>query len=513
VSAPRRGRVILVGAGPGAPDLITVRGAEALRRADVVVHDSLASRELLELAPPGALRIDVGKRGHEDPTRAQQEIQRLLLEHAQAGSTVVRLKGGDPLVFGRGGEEASACRAAGVPFEIVPGVTSALAAPAFAGIPITDRRHSASFAVVTGHRDATRPWTSIRWDRLATAVDTLVVVMGMRNLEKIAETLIGEGRSPDTPTAVVMEAATPRQRVVTAPLAEIARRARSEGLGAPAVVVVGDVVRLRDELRWFDGSPLFGRRVLVTRPAGQSQELAAALREAGAEPVCVPMIAIEPAAAPPPPAPIADYQALLFTSANAVWGLARRVAASGGGLAELTVPALCVGPATALAAERAGFRQVQAPGERQDAEGLLAALREGGGLAGRRLLFVRGERARDVLPAGLREAGAVVDEWVVYRTIPAPLDEAALRAALVRGELDALTFTSASAVRRFAACLDAAALAAARGLLSGALGESTAAALREAGLPPAVLAEAADARALVAALADGFAARTVGGAR
>ena len=224
MSDAARGRVLLVGAGPGDPDLITLRGAEALRRADVVVYDSLVARELLDLAPAHAERIDAGKRSHDTPVSTQEAINELLVARARAGQLVVRLKGGDPFVFGRGGEEASACREAGVPFEVVPGVTSALAAPAFAGIPVTDRRYAGSFAVVTGHRDPGRPWTSIRWDALATGVDTLVVVMGMRNLAKIVEALLAHGRAPETPAAVVMEGGTPRQRVVEAPLAELAQR-------------------------------------------------------------------------------------------------------------------------------------------------------------------------------------------------------------------------------------------------------------------------------------------------
>ena len=505
-----RGRVILVGAGPGDPDLITLRGAQALARADVVVHDSLAAPELLDLAPPHAERIDVGKRGHEDPTRAQQEISALLVARALAGSTVVRLKGGDPFVYGRGGEEASACRAAGVPFEVVPGITSALAAPAFAGIPVTDRRHAASFAVVTGHRDATRPWTSIRWDRLATGADTLVIVMGMRNLEKIAATLIAEGRSADTPAAVVADGATPRQRVVEAPLGEIAQRAREAGLAAPAVVVVGDVVRLRDELAWYDRGPLFGRRVLVTRPVEQAAELCAALREAGAEPVRIPMLRAAPAPDTPELAAalaaLDGYDALLFTSQNAVRFLVERLAASGREPRALAARVFCVGPATAAAARTAGFGSPEQPPSRFDSEGLLAALREAMPAAGRRLLFVRGEAARDALPRGLRESGAQVDEAVVYRTLPAEVDATALRAALVRGELAALTFTSPSAARRFAACLDPAALRAARGAVVAAIGEVTAAALREVGLAAEVVAERAVARELVAALARHFAA-------
>jgi uroporphyrinogen III methyltransferase/synthase len=434
---------------------------------------------------------------------------------------VVRLKGGDPFVYGRGGEEASACRRAGIEFEVVPGVTSALAAPAYAGIPVTDRRHAASFAVVTGHRDASRPWTSIRWERLATAVDTLVVLMGMRNLEKIAETLIAAGRPPATPAAVVMDAATARQRVVVGPLGEIAARARAEGLGAPAVVVVGDVVRLREQIAWFDARPLFGRRVLVTRAAEQSEPLARALREAGAEPVCVPMIRItaeaDDAAAPPAVAELDVYDAVLFTSANATRAFAGRLAASGRVPQALRARVVCVGPATAEAARRAGFANAEVAGARHDAEGMLASLRASGSLAGRRFLFVRGARARDVLPRGLREAGARVDETVVYRTLPAEVDEAALRAALVRGELHALTFTSASAARRFAACLDGAALRAARGLVVAAIGETTAAALREAGLVPDVVPSESGVRALADALSERFAARgepdSRGGAR
>ncbi len=508
------GRVLLVGAGPGDPDLVTVRGAAALREADVVVYDSLVSPELLDLAPPEAERIDAGKRGHEDPRRAQQEIEALLIARAREGRRVVRLKGGDPFVYGRGGEEASACRRAGIPYEVIPGVSSALAGPAFAGIPITDRRHAASFAVVTGHRDESRPWTSIRWDRLATAVDTLVVLMGMRNLEKIAATLIAEGRAAETPAAVVMEAATPRQRVLVAPLVEIAERAREAGLGAPAVVVIGDVVRLRDELAWFETAPLFGRRVLVTRPAEQAAALAALLRAAGAEPVGVPMLRIAPTPSGPgvddAVAAIEHFDAILFTSANAVEPLAARLAAAGHAPAAVRARTFCVGPATAAAARRAGFRAPEVPMARHDAASLLALLRERFPPAERRFLFARGESARTVLPDGLRAAGAYVDEAVLYRSEPAPVDEAALRTALVRGEFDVLTFTSGAAARRFASCLDETSLQAARGCVVAVIGATTAAALAPLGLAPAVQPERAGVRALVDALAQHLAA---GGSR
>ncbi len=265
-----RGRVILVGAGPGDPDLITVRGVAALARADVVLYDSLSTRELLGLAPSHAERIDVGKRGHDLPTRSQEEINALLVKHARSGKTVVRLKGGDPFVFGRGGEEASACAAVGVRCEIVPGVTSAVAAPAYAGIPVTDRRHAASFAVVTGHKDPGRPREETRWAQLGSAVDTLVILMGMRNLSDLVGKLLAGGKDPVTPSAAIMHGTLGGQRVVVAPLAELAGRVQAAGLGAPSTVVVGDVVGLRDSIGWWEREPLFGMRVLVTRAAEQS---------------------------------------------------------------------------------------------------------------------------------------------------------------------------------------------------------------------------------------------------
>ena len=508
-----RGRVLLVGAGPGDPDLITLRGAEALRRADVVVYDSLVARELLDLAPAHAERIDAGKRSHETPVSMQEAINEVLVARARAGLVVVRLKGGDAFVFGRGGEEASACREAGVAFEVVPGVTSALAAPAFAGIPVTDRRYAGSFAVVTGHRDPGRPWTSIRWDKLATGVDTLVVVMGMRNLEKIVEALLAHGRAPETPAAVVMEGGTPRQRVVEAPLAELAKRVREAELAAPAVIVVGDVVRLRAQLAWWESGPLFGKRVLVTRAADQAADLVAVLREAGAEAACVPMSetrAFDDDRFAPALRALDQYDAIVFTSANAVRALGERLVALGRPPAQLRTRVLCVGPGTASAARRAGFAAPEVPASRYDAESLAEAVRDVLPPAGKRFLFPCGSLSRPTLPQSLRDAGARVDEVIVYATAPAEVDAAQLRATLVRGELDALSFASPSAVRRFAACLDDASRAAAARAVIAAIGSVTAEALVEAGLSPQVMPERAGARALVEALARHFAARARG---
>lgn len=506
----RRGRVILVGAGPGAPDLITVRGAEALRGADAVVYDALASTELLRLAPPGAERINVGKRGHDAPTVGQEETTALLLRLAAEGKTVVRLKGGDPYVFGRGGEEASACAAAGIDFEVVPGVSSIFGALAYAGIPITDRRHGASFAVVTGHKDPTKVTRETRWDRLATAADTLLVLMGMRNLDDIVQRVIEGGRAASTPAAAVMNGTLPSQRVVQAPLGELPRRVREAGLGAPSVVAIGDVVGLRDALAWYERRPLFGRRVLVTRSDEQAGELVAALADLGAEGVSVPMIRLAP---PDDFAPLDaalarldDYDALLLTSANAIRALADRAARRGVALAGFD-RVVCVGPRTAEAALEAGLSVHRVP-SRFDAEAVLADLLAHDAPAGRRFLLPRSASARDVLPEGLRRAGAEVDAVTAYRTLPAEVDAPALRARLVAGDFDALTFTSPSTAKHFAALLDDASRAAAALCTVAAIGPVTAAALESAGLAADLIAERAGARELAEALC-----RAMAGAR
>jgi uroporphyrinogen III methyltransferase/synthase len=496
--------VILVGAGPGDPELITLRGAARLRQADAVVYDALASLELLDLAPPQALRIDVGKRGHDAPTRPQEEIHALLVGLAREGKTVVRLKGGDPFVFGRGGEEASACRAAGIPFEVVPGISSVVGALAYAGIPVTDRRHSASFAVATGHKDPTAVARETRWELLARAADTLVILMGMRNLESIAARLLAGGLDPATPAAVVMEGALPTQRVVSAPLGELAARARAEGIAAPAVVVVGNVVRLHEELAWFAPRPLRSLRVLVTRAEEQAPELAAGLRAAGAEPELVPMIRIDPpadwSAADAALDALASYDGLVFASANAVRALAERARLRGRPLAGFAGRVHCVGPRTAEAARAAGLA-VEALPARRDAEGLAAAIAERAAPAGLRFLLPRAEEGREILPERLRAAGAKVDAVAVYRTAPAPVDGPALCARLAAGEIGALTFASPSAVRRFAELLDAPARRALAGCLVAAIGPVTAEALRRRGIEPDAVPPGASAAELVAALA------------
>ncbi len=509
------GKVILVGAGPGDPDLITVRGAAALSEADVVVYDALAAVSLLDLAPEAAERLNVGKRGHDLPTRSQSDINDLLVSRARAGKTVVRLKGGDPFVFGRGGEEATACAEAGVPFEVIPGVSSVIGALAYAGIPITDRRHSASFAVVTGHKDPTPVSEGTRWGDLAGAADTLVILMGMRNLESLVERLKQGGRGPETPSAAIMNGTLPTQRVVEAPLGGLVQAVADTGLGAPAVVVIGDVVRLRQQLAWYDKRPLFGRRVLVTRAADQAAGIVRALNEAGAESVVIPMIetvaADDESAVDTALGELREYDALLFTSVNAVRFLVARAAKLDVPLVETAPPVACVGPQTAAVARQLGLAVAVTPSTRFDANGLADAVRSAWGAAGRRFLLPQAEAARPELRDGLCADGAVVDAVTVYRTVAPEVDEQSLRNRLIRGDFDALTFTSPSTVTNFTALLDEDSKRAARDCCIAAIGPVTADALRGVGFDPRVVPNRATMQDLVSALVEAESARSDAG--
>jgi uroporphyrinogen III methyltransferase/synthase len=502
------GKVILVGAGPGAPDLITVRGAAALRSADAVVYDALASDELLTYANPDAVLYNVGKRGHEAPTVPQEDTTTLLLRLAREGKRVVRLKGGDPYVFGRGGEEGTACYEAGVEFEVVPGVSSIFGALAYAGIPVTDRRKGASFAVVTGHKDPTKVSRETRWSELAHAADTLLILMGMRNLASIVDRILEAGRAPDTPAAAVMNGTLPSQRVVESTLGGLVAKVEAEGIVSPSIIVVGDVVSLRPTLAWYEAQPLFGRRVLVTRSADQATPLAQALAAAGAIPVVAPMIELRDpedwAPLDTALAAIADYDALLFTSANAVRFTARRAAERGVELSAVDATVICVGPRTAEAALDAGLPVHRVPESRFDAEGVLEVVSDVVAPRGRRFLIPRSEAAREVLPDGLREQGAEVDAITAYRNVAATVDAEALRAELVAGGLDVLTFTSPSTVHRFLEHLDAAAREAVGRCVVAGIGPVTARALARAGLPAAVVPERSDSHALVDALTNHF---------
>jgi uroporphyrinogen III methyltransferase/synthase len=431
--------VYLVGAGPGDPGLLTLRGAELLARADVVVHDRLSSPRLLDLAPLDAERIDVGKA----PGRvamSQADIDRLLVERGESGATVVRLKGGDPFVFGRGGEEAEALIAAGVPFEVVPGVTSAIAAPAYAGIPVTHRGLSTHVTIVTGHEDPTKAKTDTDWEALARAGGTLVVLMGAGRVAEVAARLIAGGRAPETPVAAVRWGTHPHQRTVRATLATIA----VEAIEAPSAIVVGAVAGL--DLGWFERRPLFGRRVVVTRAREQASGLRARLEELGAEVIELPAIAVKPLEFELPD--LSAYGWVVLTSANGVDAFFTRGLHARGldtrALAGAKVAA--IGPGTAAALERFGVRADLVP-ERFVAESLLAAFPTPA-QPGEKLLLARAEQARDVLPDGLARNGYSVDIVAVYQTVtaePDPVDLERVRA----GAFDAITFTSSSTVDNF----------------------------------------------------------------
>jgi uroporphyrinogen III methyltransferase / synthase len=428
--------VYLVGAGPGDPGLITVRGAEVLGASDVVVYDRLVPPALVELAPPTAERVYAGKA----PDRAemsQDAINRVLVEHGRAGRHVVRLKGGDPFVFGRGGEEAEALMAAGVPFEVVPGVTSAVAAPAYAGIPVTHRGRSSHFTVVTGHEDPGKGAADVDWRALARSGGTLVILMGAGRIEEIADRLRAGGLTPDTPVAAVVHGTRPDQRTVRATLATVA----DAGIRAPAAIVVGDVAGL--DLGWFESRPLFGRRVVVTRAREQASELAHRLEALGAQAIELPAIEIEPLALSLPD--LTAYQWLVFTSANGVAALFERGLDPAGldarALAGVSVAA--IGPGTAAALAARGVRADLVP-ERFVAEALVEAFPEPAPPGGR-VLVARAEQARDVLPAGLESKGYSVEVLPLYRTVVARPDPATV-ACVRAGDVDAITFTSSSTV-------------------------------------------------------------------
>ncbi|MEJ7781553.1 MAG: uroporphyrinogen-III C-methyltransferase [Solirubrobacteraceae bacterium] len=480
----RPGTVYLVGAGPGDPGLMTVRARELLAAADVVLHDRLIPDGVLD-GLPGEL-VDVGKIGGGDQV-PQEETHRLLLEHAGAGRSVVRLKGGDPFVFGRGGEEAQLCAAEGIPFEVVPGVTAGVAASAYAGIPVTQRNVASAVAFVTGHEDPAKPETAIDWPALAAFPGTVIFYMGVRSLDRIAEQLIAGGRAATEPAAIVQRGTFADQRVVTAPLAELPAVAVEAGIRAPAITIVGPVAALHDELAWFAAGPLAGRSVAVTRARAQASGLAARLRALGATVTEAPAIAIEPLAVDLPDP--RDYDLLVLTSPNGVHRLFDLV----GDARALAGPRIAViGPGTARALRGHGVEADVVP-SRAVGEGLVEAL---AGVPLQRALIARAQEARDVVPDALRRRGAHVDEVALYRTVAEPLDPAARDAAL---GADYATFTSASSVRFFIEATGGPdALRGGPRLAS--IGPITSAALRDHGLEPHVEATEHTPEGLVAAV-------------
>jgi uroporphyrinogen III methyltransferase / synthase len=476
-------KVYLIGAGPGDPELLTVKGRRLLQQADAVLYDHLANDALLDLAPPGAERIYVGKKKSAHAF-TQEEICAMLVERARRGWNVVRLKGGDPFIFGRGGEEAEALADAGVPFEIVPGVTTPLGIAAYTGVPLTHREHTSAVTFVTGHAvDA------IDWDRVGLS-ETLVIFMGLTTFPQIARELIARGRAAETPAMAVRWATRPDQETLVGTLHTLPALIERNKMKPPATIIVGEVVRLREKLNWYERLPLFGQRIVITRAKAQADALSSKLAALGAEPVELPTIEIGPAAdyAPLDGAigRLAEYDWLIFTSVNGVNCFLDRLDRSASDLRAIRAKICAIGPAT-RAALQALHLKVDLMGKEYVAEGLLEAFR-GHDLSGLRVLLPRAAVARDLVPAELTRRGALVDVVEAYRTIiPEGTVERAREIFGATHRPDWIAFTSASTVQNFAA---AAGVDALHDVRVASIGPITSQAVRELGME--VTAEAAE---------------------
>ena len=505
-----RGRVFLVGAGPGAPDLITLRGAAVMSTADVIVYDALVSPELLRLAPESAERIFAGKKSGERHSAAQSEINRVLVEHARAGRRVVRLKGGDPFIFGRGGEEAEALSAAGIPFEVVPGVTSAIAAPAFAGIPLTHRDRGSFVAFITGHQDSAKDADgSIPWNALAHAAQargTLVILMATAQMRATLSRLAAGGLPPATAAAAIQAGSTAAQKTVIATLATLADESARTGLKAPAVIVVGECAALGPQLKWFEAMPLFGRRIVITRASADASEFAARIRALGGEAIEFPTIET----APPSSYEILDrgiaelgsFDWVIFTSANGVECFIDRMRTRAYDIRELGRAAVAaIGPATADCVRRYALTVAAMPSEYR-AEAVIGAI-GAERIAGARILIPRAEVAREVLPEMLRRHGA--REVVVapaYRTvIPPNADTDTMHSLIADHAIDLVSFTSSSTVTNFIAMVGVPVA----GLKAAAIGPITADTARAHGFDVVVAPTQYTVDALISAITDHFA--------
>jgi uroporphyrinogen III methyltransferase/synthase len=481
-----RGRVFLVGAGPGASDLITIRGADVLSRAEVVIYDNLVSPELISHAPPNAELIYAGKRGGDSKKSIEQsELNAMLIAHARKGRVVVRLKGGDPFIFGRGGEEAEALARARVEFEVVPGVTSAIAGPAFAGVPLTHREHGSFVAFVTGHEDESKGASAVPWDDLVAATrhgGTLVILMGTARMRATLDRIRAAGLPPETPAVAVQWATTAAQKTVSATLATLADASALEEISAPAVIVVGELAGMRESLKWVERTPLFGRTIVVTRARASASEFATALRRLGAEVVEFPTIETAPptshAALDRAIKRVASFDWIIFTSAMGVESFIERLKSRGRdirGLGRASIAA--IGPVTA--ARLADYAlQVAAVPDEYRAENIITAI----GIKqirGKRFLIPRAEVAREALPQILRDKGAKgVVVAPAYRTVkPKGAQIARMSERIASGKIDLVTFTSSSTVTNFCELIGTSG----KGLRAAAIGPITAATAEEGG--------------------------------
>lgn len=487
------GKVYLIGAGPGDYQLLSLKAQRCLMTADVIVYDRLADHRILANASKNAELIYVGKASSNHIMR-QEDISQLLVDLAKQGKTVARLKGGDPFVFGRGGEEALLLKENNLPFEIVPGITSAISVPAYAGIPVTHRGIAASFSVITGHEDPTKENSDIHWESLATATDTLVFLMGVANIPKITENLMANGRSGDTPVAIIRWGTKPQQQVWTTTLADAPDMAKREGIKPPSIFLVGEVVKLREQLSWFDNvdtKPMFGTKVLVTRSRAQASRLSMSLEELGADVWEVPAIEIQDPAdgfaeVDKAIENISEYKWIIFTSVNGVDNFFERLSEArldGRALANAKVCA--IGSATADELEAWGIIADLVP-EKFVAESVIEVM-TGKVQSGDKILIPRAKEAREVLPEKLREMGAIVDVITAYETVKAKVDPEPLKQALSAGDIDIVTFTSSSTVKNLLEIIGDAKLL--KKVKLAAIGPVTADTIRSFGLEPAVVAD------------------------
>ncbi len=452
----KKGKAYLIGAGPGDPGLITVRGREILQKAEVIIYDYLAGKKLLDYVPKDAEFIYAGKKGGVKHTHTQEEINQMLVDRVRSGKIVVRLKGGDPFIFGRGGEELEELVKAGLKFEAVPGVTSASAAATFAGVPITHRNYTSSVAFITGHEDPNRTESRVAWDKISTGVGTLVFYMGIKNLPSITANLIKHGRDPKTPVAIVRWASMPYQQSVVGTLETIADIVKEQGIKPPALTIVGDVVRYRESLNWYEVRPLFGKRIVVTRTREQASELVSLLEENGA--FCLEHATIS--IVPPDSWQEADaaidtlayFDWIVFTSINAIHSFFKRLFERGFDariMQGLRIAA--VGRVTADCLLQYGLQADLLP-EKFTGEGLVESL-VAQGMSGKKVLIPRAFEARKVLEEGLTKAGAHVSIAPVYQNVPPVADGQVLRKEIEAGDIDMVTFTSSSTVHNFVAML------------------------------------------------------------